>query len=151
MSGMSTASHLLVRAARGEAVQRPPVWAMRQAGRWDPEFNRVRAGTFAELQNWSIDMDWIAHLSLSPDGRTLAVSGGSFHRPGMVLLLDRATGQERSRFTVHANTVVASIFSSDGATLIAATSPTINSLPSRRHGEIYRWDLATGQPLPPPR
>ena len=36
--------HLLVRAARGEAVERPPVWAMRQAGRWDPEFNAVRAG-----------------------------------------------------------------------------------------------------------
>jgi uroporphyrinogen decarboxylase len=36
--------HLLVRAARGEAVERPPVWAMRQAGRWDPEFTTVRAG-----------------------------------------------------------------------------------------------------------
>jgi uroporphyrinogen decarboxylase len=36
--------HLLVRAARGERVERPPVWAMRQAGRWDPEFNKVRAG-----------------------------------------------------------------------------------------------------------
>lgn len=35
---------LLVRAARGERVERPPVWAMRQAGRWDPEFNKVRAG-----------------------------------------------------------------------------------------------------------
>ena len=37
-------SHLLIRAARGEIVERPPVWAMRQAGRWDPEFNKLRAG-----------------------------------------------------------------------------------------------------------
>ena len=36
--------HLLVRAARGLPVERAPVWAMRQAGRWDPEFTRVRAG-----------------------------------------------------------------------------------------------------------
>jgi uroporphyrinogen decarboxylase len=36
--------HLLVRAARGEAVERPPVWAMRQAGRWDLEFNKLRGG-----------------------------------------------------------------------------------------------------------
>ncbi len=38
------AEHLLVRTAQGETVERPPVWAMRQAGRWDPEFNRIRAG-----------------------------------------------------------------------------------------------------------
>ncbi len=36
--------HLLIRAARGECVERAPVWAMRQAGRWDPEFRAVRAG-----------------------------------------------------------------------------------------------------------
>jgi uroporphyrinogen decarboxylase len=42
--------HLLVRAARGETVERPPVWAMRQAGRWDPEFHKLRGGlTFFEF------------------------------------------------------------------------------------------------------
>ncbi|MEI7686780.1 MAG: uroporphyrinogen decarboxylase family protein, partial [Planctomycetota bacterium] len=42
--------HLLVRAARGEMVERPPVWAMRQAGRWDPEFHKLRGGlTFFEF------------------------------------------------------------------------------------------------------
>jgi uroporphyrinogen decarboxylase len=56
--------HLLIRAARGEAVERPPVWAMRQAGRWDPEFNRLRAGkTFYEF---SEDVESAAKASLLP-------------------------------------------------------------------------------------
>ncbi|HEY1378915.1 MAG TPA: uroporphyrinogen decarboxylase family protein [Gemmataceae bacterium] len=56
--------HLLVRAARGEPVERPPVWAMRQAGRWDPEFNRLRGGkTFYEF---SEDVELSAAASLLP-------------------------------------------------------------------------------------
>ena len=47
--------HLLVRAARGERVERAPVWAMRQAGRWDPEFRRVRDG--AEFFAFSEDVE----------------------------------------------------------------------------------------------
>jgi len=64
MGGMTQPGSLLVRAARGEVVERPPVWAMRQAGRWDPEFNRLRSGrTFYEF---SEDVERSAAASLLP-------------------------------------------------------------------------------------
>src|SRR5213075_1113756 len=61
---MMKKDHLLVRAARGEAVERPPVWAMRQAGRWDPEFNRVRAGL--SFYEFSENVELAAQASLLP-------------------------------------------------------------------------------------
>lgn len=59
-----SSSHLLVRAARGEPVERVPVWAMRQAGRWDPEFRRVRDG--AEFFAFSEDVKKAAEATLCP-------------------------------------------------------------------------------------
>ncbi|MFL5341656.1 MAG: uroporphyrinogen decarboxylase family protein [Gemmataceae bacterium] len=56
--------HLLVRAARGEAVERPPVWAMRQAGRWDPEFNKIRSGL--SFYEFSENVELAAKASLCP-------------------------------------------------------------------------------------
>ncbi len=59
-----TSQHLLVRAARGERVERPPVWAMRQAGRWDPEFNRLRVGL--SFYEFSENVELAAKASLLP-------------------------------------------------------------------------------------
>jgi uroporphyrinogen decarboxylase len=61
---MPSSAHLLVRAARGETVERPPVWAMRQAGRWDPEFLRIRAGQ--SFYAFSEDVPSAARASLCP-------------------------------------------------------------------------------------
>src|SRR5438552_17995737 len=63
--------HLLLRAARGEAVERPPVWAMRQAGRWDPEFNRLRGSL--SFYEFSENVDRAARASLLP--RRFGVDG----------------------------------------------------------------------------
>jgi uroporphyrinogen decarboxylase len=62
---------LLVRAARGEPVERPPVWAMRQAGRWDPEFNKLRAGH--GFYEFSENVELAARGSLCP--RRFGVDG----------------------------------------------------------------------------
>lgn len=59
-----TTPHLLIRTARGERVERPPVWAMRQAGRWDPEFNRLRAGL--SFYEFSENVELAAQASLLP-------------------------------------------------------------------------------------
>lgn len=53
-----------MRTARGEAVERPPVWAMRQAGRWDPEFQRIRAGK--SFYAFSEDVESSVRASLCP-------------------------------------------------------------------------------------
>jgi uroporphyrinogen decarboxylase len=64
MASMNGPSHLLVRAAQGEAVERTPVWAMRQAGRWDPEFNRLRSGH--SFYEFSENVELAAQASLLP-------------------------------------------------------------------------------------
>jgi len=56
--------HLLIRAARGMPVERPPVWAMRQAGRWDPEFNRLRGKL--SFYEFSENAELAAQASLLP-------------------------------------------------------------------------------------
>src|SRR5215510_12477195 len=48
---MKTASKTLIKALKGERLERPPIWLMRQAGRYLPEYRGVRsaAGSFLDL------------------------------------------------------------------------------------------------------
>ena len=56
---------LLLRVARGEAVSRPPVWLMRQAGRFLSEYRAVReqAGSF---RNMIAQPEYAAEVTLQP-------------------------------------------------------------------------------------
>jgi uroporphyrinogen decarboxylase len=71
MTETKATTPLLVRAARGEMVERPPVWAMRQAGRWDPEFNRLRGDL--SFYEFSQNVELAAKASLLP--RRFGVDG----------------------------------------------------------------------------
>lgn len=59
-----TAQSSLVRAARGQAVDRPPVWFMRQAGRSLPEYRRLRSGT--DMMAACNDADMISEITMQP-------------------------------------------------------------------------------------
>ncbi|MCC6699191.1 MAG: uroporphyrinogen decarboxylase [Candidatus Hydrogenedentes bacterium] len=57
---------LFIRAARGERTPRTPIWMMRQAGRTDPEYNRVKKLSGLPLHDLFRDPEWAAQISLLP-------------------------------------------------------------------------------------
>ena len=83
--------HLLVRAARGERTERPPVWLMRQAGRHIPEYRDLREQySFLEaIKNPEV----AAEITLLP---------WDYYRPdGVVMFSDILTVLEPLGFSYH--------------------------------------------------
>ncbi len=66
-AGRSTPKNdLLLRAAKGERTERTPVWLMRQAGRFDPEYQRLRAECGLELEDLFRNPELAARITMLP-------------------------------------------------------------------------------------
>ncbi|GMU91979.1 MAG: uroporphyrinogen decarboxylase [Candidatus Hydrogenedentota bacterium] len=59
-------NHILLRAARGEQTERTPIWLMRQAGRTDPEYVRIKAESGMSLEQLFRHPELAARISLLP-------------------------------------------------------------------------------------
>jgi uroporphyrinogen decarboxylase len=57
---------LFLRAARGESVERVPCWLMRQAGRYDPEYQRIRRECGLELEDLFREPTLAAQITILP-------------------------------------------------------------------------------------
>ncbi|HEY7315631.1 MAG TPA: hypothetical protein VH643_40255 [Gemmataceae bacterium] len=132
-------------------IRSPDSHTLFTAGATDSRVKGWDALTGRQTHCFELPLAWITSLAVTSDGQTLAVAGGSFHHSGEVHLIDVNTGQDRHAFTVPVNTVRAVIFTPDDRTLIAGTMARINPFTWDRHGGVHRWDVASGQELPPLR
>ena len=57
---------LFLRTIRGELVERPPCWLMRQAGRYDPEYQRIRRESELELEQLFQSPTLAAKITMLP-------------------------------------------------------------------------------------
>ena len=81
---------LLIKALRGETSDRPPVWFMRQAGRYLPEYRALRATTPGFIE-FCLDPEKAAEATLQPMRRFGFDAAIVF---ADILLIPRALGQD---------------------------------------------------------
>ena len=93
----TTSAPLLLRAARGEAVDRPPVWMMRQAGRYMKAYRelRERYPSFrerSEIPEVAVEVSLQPWRAFQPDG-VILFSDIVTPMPGMGIEMDIAEGK----------------------------------------------------------
>ena len=140
---------LLLRAARRERTERTPVWLMRQAGRFDPEYHRLRERARVPLEVLFQTPDAAAEISLLPKRlgvdaiiffqdilTPLAPMGAEFvFRPGPVL----------SR-PIRTTTDIATLRSFDPAERLAFVGETLRQIRRELDGDLPLLGFA-GAPL----
>ncbi len=83
--------HLLVRAARGERTERPPVWLMRQAGRHIPEYREIRD-----------EYSFLEAIKTPEVAKRITLLPWEYYRPdGVVMYSDILTVLEPLNFSYH--------------------------------------------------
>ncbi|MEF8901733.1 MAG: uroporphyrinogen decarboxylase [Halovenus sp.] len=83
--------HLLVRAARGEHTERPPVWLMRQAGRHIPEYRELRE-----------EYSFLEAIKTPSVAEEITMLPWEYYRPdGLVMFSDILTVLEPLGFSYH--------------------------------------------------
>ncbi|MDD1415370.1 uroporphyrinogen decarboxylase, partial [Dolichospermum sp. ST_con] len=95
--GVSSTAPLLLRAARGEQVDRPPVWMMRQAGRYMQAYRDLREKypSFrdrSEIPEVAIEVSLQPWRAFQPDG-VILFSDIVTPLPGMGIDMDIAEGK----------------------------------------------------------